>query len=59
MFLCCCLSEEEGSLPVGKGIWTKLLDVLQLKFEVLKVVFTSFETSVLFLVLNLFINIIC
>jgi len=53
MFLLCCLSEEEGSLRVGKGIWTKLLGVLQLKFEVLNVVFTCFETNVLFLLLNL------
>ena len=44
----CCLSEEEESLPVVNGIWTRLLDVLQLKFEDLNLVFsssTTFETQ--------------
>ena len=51
---CLLSSEEEESLPVGNGIWTRLLDVLQLKFEDLNFVFsssTTFETNVLFLVI--------
>ena len=38
-------SEEEESLPVGNGTWTKLLDVLLLKFEHLK---CCFEALLLF-----------
>lgn len=52
-------SEEEGSLPVANGIWTRSLAVLQLNLEDLNVLFccsTTFEGIVLLVFIFTFKN---